>query len=119
MLDKKNKTHFDLRGKRRNLYIAKWILTYTPSAGALVYDPCIGSFDYVQNEVPAVPFAQTNQNLFKFNDTFMAELEKLDKSCGYADFREKYFRFPPVRSPTTPLLQRDRRCSLRRLHLYG
>ena len=57
MLDKKNKTHFDLRGKRRNLYIAKWILTYTPSAGALVYDPCIGSFDYVQNEVPAVPFA--------------------------------------------------------------
>lgn len=61
----------------------------------MAYDPCISQFDYVQEEVPIVPFVQQNANLFNFNKTFMSELEKKHKSCGYADFIEKYLTFPP------------------------
>lgn len=65
------------------------------SAGALVYDPCIGDFDYVQEEVPAVPFVQANNNLFAFNQSFLDQLESLHQSCGYADYIDKYLQFPP------------------------
>ena len=63
--------------------------------GALTYDPCIGDFDLIQEEMPVVPFVQQNNNLFKFNDTFLSRLEALDQSCGYATYREKYLTFPP------------------------
>lgn len=76
MLDEKDKEYFDLQG-------------------ALAYDPCIGQFDYVQEEIPVVPFVKENKNLFNFNETFMAELEHLHQSCGYADFIDKYLTFPP------------------------
>ncbi|KAJ5294471.1 hypothetical protein N7508_009292 [Penicillium antarcticum] len=76
MLDEKDKEYFDLDG-------------------ALAYDPCIGQFDYVQEEVPVVPFVQQNANLFNFNESFMAELEKKHKSCGYEEFIDKYLTFPP------------------------
>ncbi|KAJ6088916.1 hypothetical protein N7499_004167 [Penicillium canescens] len=76
MLDEKDKEYFDLDG-------------------ALAYDPCIGQFDYVQEEIPVVPFVQQNANLFNFNESFMAELEKKHKSCGYEDFIDKYLTFPP------------------------
>ncbi|CAF9941404.1 hypothetical protein IMSHALPRED_002558 [Imshaugia aleurites] len=76
MLDEKDKEYYDL-------------------SGALVYDPCIGQFDYTQEEVPAVPFVLENQALLQFNDSFLAQLESLDQSCGYAEYREKYLTFPP------------------------
>jgi carboxypeptidase D len=60
-----------------------------------VYDPCIGQFDYVQQEVPAVPFVLENANLFNFNLSFIAQLEELHQSCGYAEYIEKYLHFPP------------------------
>lgn len=60
-----------------------------------MYDPCIGQFDYTQEEVTAVPFVLENQALLEFNASFLAQLESLDKSCGYADLREKYLTFPP------------------------
>lgn len=75
MLDENDKEYFDL-------------------SGALTYDPCIGQFDYVQEEVPAVPFVVANNNLFGFNDSFIAQLEDLHKSCGYSDYIEKYLTFP-------------------------
>lgn len=62
----------------------------------MAYDPCIGQFDYVQEEAPVVPFVQQNANLFNFNKTFMAELEHLHQQCGYADFIDKYLTFPPT-----------------------
>ena len=65
------------------------------STGALVYDPCIGQFVYTQEEVTAVPFVMENQALFQFNQSFLAQIDSLDKSCGYADLREKYLTFPP------------------------
>ncbi|KAH8423180.1 putative pheromone processing carboxypeptidase (Sxa2) [Aspergillus melleus] len=76
MLDEEDEEYYDLNG-------------------ALVYDPCIGQHDYVQEEVPAVPFVQQNANLFGFNASFMEELESLHKSCGYADYLDQYLVFPP------------------------
>jgi len=77
MLDEKNKEFYDL-------------------SGALTYDPCIGSCDYVQGEVPTLPFVQQNKNVFGLNDTFMAQIEELDKKCGYAEYRDKWMHFPPA-----------------------
>jgi carboxypeptidase D len=45
--------------------------------------------------VPTLPFVQQNNNVFNLNATFMAQLEELDKSCGYAEYRDKYMTFPP------------------------
>jgi carboxypeptidase D len=76
-------------------------------AGALMYDPCIGQFDYVQEEVPTYPFVVKNSNLFNFNQSFMHELEMLHKECGYADFLEEYLVYParkhqPAIAPNDP-----------------
>jgi len=62
--------------------------------GALMYDPVIGDFTYTQEEVVAVPFVQAHQDILNLNDTFLAQMEKLDQSCGYAALREKYLTFP-------------------------
>ena len=87
--------------------------TYYDVQGALVYDPCIGQFDYVQEEVPAVPFVQANANLFNFNDTFMAELESLYQSCGYANYTETYLKFPPPgNQPIVPADQPSESCDV-------
>jgi carboxypeptidase D len=71
-------------------------LTASFSQGALVYDPCIGQFAYVQEEVPAVPYVVENNNLFNFNESFLERLGELHHSCGYAEYIEKYLQFPPV-----------------------
>jgi len=43
-----------------------------------------------------VPYVQANNNLFNFNATFMAELERLYQYCGYANYTEQFLRFPPL-----------------------
>ena len=60
-----------------------------------MYDPCIGQFDFTQEEVFTWPFIQANQNLFQFNETFKAELAQIHQSCGYQDLIDKYLTFPP------------------------
>ena len=95
MLNQKDPEYFDLNGihnatNSKDLYNAN-----AQHPGALVYDPCIGDFNFVQEEIPVVPFVKANNNLFGFNATFLAQLEALDESCGYAAYREKYLTFPP------------------------
>ena len=68
---------------------------YFDQSGVLVFDPCIGRFDYVQEEVSAVPFVGTNANLFNFNESFMAEIQALHQSCGHIDLPTKRNQ-PPV-----------------------
>lgn len=77
MLDKNDTTHFDL-------------------SGALMYDPCIAQYEYVGNAVPIVPFVQKNANLFNFNESFMAELERSYEFCGYRNFTSYFLNFPPL-----------------------
>lgn len=76
MLDQNDTEHFNL-------------------SGALMYDPCIGDYDYTQQEVVAVPLAVANNNLFGFNSTFVSHLESLHQSCGYADYISTYLTYPP------------------------
>lgn len=71
--------------------------TYFNISGALAYDPCIGSYVYSGQQVPVVPFVLENNNVLGFNKSFLATLEKLDKSCGYAAFREDHYKFPPTK----------------------
>ena len=68
---------------------------YYGLSGALAYDPVIGDFTYTQEEVVAVPFVQSYNNIINLNESFVETLVGLDKSCGYADLREKYLQFPP------------------------
>jgi carboxypeptidase D len=59
-----------------------------------MYDPCIGSYEYIAEEVTAYPFLEANNNMIGLNASYLAELKALDQSCGYAEFREKYYTFP-------------------------
>jgi carboxypeptidase D len=63
--------------------------------GALMFDPVIGNYEWEQTIVPIVPFAVENNNVLGFNASFLTQLQKLDKTCGFADFRKKYLTFPP------------------------
>ncbi len=63
-------------------------------AGALVYDPCIGSYTYAAQEAPIVPFIIKNNNVLGFNDSYLAQIESLHESCGYADYIEEYLTYP-------------------------
>lgn len=59
--------------------------------GALVYDPCIGEFLRVGQEIPTYRFAKANNNILNLNDTFMAQLEQESIRCGYEDYMEKVY----------------------------
>ena len=49
----------------------------------------------MQNQIPLFPFVQQNNNVLGLNKSYVAKLESLDKSCGYATYREDFFKFPP------------------------
>lgn len=69
--------------------------TYYDLSGALVYDPCIGSFVYTQEEAVAVPYVLENNNMLNLNQSIIQELESLHESCGYQEYVETYLTFPP------------------------
>lgn len=77
MLDQNDKESFDL-------------------AGALMYDPVIGQYEYVGQTINTVPYVQEYSKFFNFNQTFMDQLAAAHESCGYADFLDKYMVFPPA-----------------------
>jgi len=55
--------------------------------GALMFDPVIGNYEWEQTIVPIVPFAVENNNVLGFNASFLTQLQKLDKTCGFAAAR--------------------------------
>ncbi|KIW85389.1 hypothetical protein Z517_00779 [Fonsecaea pedrosoi CBS 271.37] len=80
-------------------YVANAILdqndtTHFNLSGALVYDPCIGSYDY-SNAIAIYPWIQQNNNIMGFNSTFVDLLAQRDQSCGYSQYREDFLQFPP------------------------
>jgi carboxypeptidase D len=80
--------------------------------GTMIYDPSINS-DAVLADMPAVPYVKAFDNLFYLNDTFMADLESRHQKCGYKDFLDKYFVFPPLpgKMPNPPI-SRTRGCGV-------
>ena len=67
---------------------------YFNVSGALLYDPCIGNWDYTQQEIAIVPFVTAN-NVMGFNSTFLSSLQDLHQTCGYADYISTYLSYPP------------------------
>ena len=67
----------------------------------MFYDPST-SYDIVQEDIPAVPFVDYWGGLFSLNQTFMEGLHERDQSCGYSEFRNIAFTFPPNGSLPTP-----------------
>lgn len=62
--------------------------------GNLIYDPCIGSWVWTQQQAVAVPWIHQNNNILGLNASFLAFLVSQDKRCGYAAYREQYLTFP-------------------------
>ncbi|KAF2672312.1 alpha/beta-hydrolase [Microthyrium microscopicum] len=76
VLNQKDKNYFDL-------------------GGSMMYDPCIGQYDTVQEDTVVVPFIKANQQFFPFSASQMSSLEKSHKSCGYDTYIDTYLQFPP------------------------
>ncbi|EOA81223.1 hypothetical protein ACJQWK_06798 [Exserohilum turcicum] len=71
---------------------------YFNLAGISINDPVLGD-NTIQQQVVILPFVQHYQNIFGLNDTFMAAITKKNRECGYAQYLDKYFRFPPPKGP--------------------
>ncbi|CAG8104728.1 unnamed protein product [Penicillium salamii] len=63
-------------------------------SGALMYEPCIGQWDYIQAELPAYPFVEKHADMFNFNQSFMADLKETYEQCGYKEYNDEYLTFP-------------------------
>ncbi|KAE9365090.1 putative serine-type carboxypeptidase F [Stipitochalara longipes BDJ] len=95
MLNKNDTEHFDV------------------SAGALMYDPCIGSYSYLAEEATAYPFIEANNNMIGLNASYLAQLKELDETCGFADFRDKYYKFPAAGvQPIAPNIDPGSACDI-------
>lgn len=66
--------------------------------GVGINDPILGD-ETMQQQVVLLPFVEYWQNLFYLNDTFMQELRDRNKQCGYDDYYNKYYTFPPTPGP--------------------
>jgi carboxypeptidase D len=80
-------------------YIADSFITadddkYFNLAGISINDPIIGD-ETIQQQVVLLPYVNFWQNLLFLNDTFMEQITQHHKECGYTDYMDKYFKFPP------------------------
>ncbi|PVG01434.1 alpha/beta-hydrolase [Serendipita vermifera] len=80
-------------------YIADYIYKHSAQLdlklkGIWIADPVLG-WDVVQNQIPAVNFVHKYENVFALNQTFMKELDKTAKRCGYSDYMAKHLKYPP------------------------
>lgn len=72
-------------------------------SGALVYDPCIGDYENIQQEITAYPHVAKNNDLWGLNDTYLSQLEQLHKLCGFEAYIDQWLKFPPAgQQPALP-----------------
>ncbi|KAI0053271.1 alpha/beta-hydrolase [Auriscalpium vulgare] len=62
--------------------------------GIWIADPSL-SYGVVQEEIPALRFAQANANVFPFNASFRATLQNISDTCGYTDYLDNFVTYPP------------------------
>jgi carboxypeptidase D len=80
-------------------YIANYIYTH-PGAldldlqGMWISDPVL-SWNVVQAEVTTVDFVHKYENVFSFNQSFMAELDAQAVKCNYTGYMDKFVTYPP------------------------
>ncbi|KAJ5495553.1 hypothetical protein N7539_000669 [Penicillium diatomitis] len=63
--------------------------------GIMLYDPTLAG-RAVERELFAYSTYEAWSKLFAFNDTFSSYLRDRAASCGYTDYVNKYFLFPPL-----------------------
>lgn len=62
--------------------------------GIAINDPIIG--DETNQQQTVIPgFVNYWSNIFNLNQTYLAGFKQRAKQCGYIDYMEKYFQFPP------------------------
>lgn len=71
---------------------------YFNLAGISINDPIIGD-ETVQQQVVILPYAEFWQNLMYLNDSFWDAARQQQDACGYTDYYDKYFKFPPPSGP--------------------
>lgn len=98
MLDQNDTEYYDLSGMFQIIPPEKkdfeWFPVLIHYVGALMYDACIGQWDYIQAELPAYPFVQHHAELFNFNQSFMKDLEDTYEQCGYKQYFDEYLTYP-------------------------
>ncbi|KAF9073517.1 alpha/beta-hydrolase [Rhodocollybia butyracea] len=63
--------------------------------GIDIADPSL-SYDVVQDEIPALRFAQAHSDLFPFTEAQWADFQNISDTCGYTDYLEKFVTYPPA-----------------------
>ncbi|KAF2853761.1 alpha/beta-hydrolase [Plenodomus tracheiphilus IPT5] len=71
---------------------------YFNLAGISINDPIIGD-DTIQQQVVILPYVEFWQNLLFLNSSFMETITQHQKDCGYAEYLDTYFKFPPPPGP--------------------
>ncbi|KAJ7601105.1 Alpha/Beta hydrolase protein [Mycena floridula] len=81
--------------------------------GFWIADPVLG-WDVVQEQIPAVDFVHKYENVFAFNQSFMALLDQKAIDCNYAGYIEKFATYPPKGLLPLPgkSTENDRGCDL-------
>ncbi|KAL0580210.1 hypothetical protein V5O48_001803 [Marasmius crinis-equi] len=96
-------------------YIANYIYEHPDQLpdwdlqGIWIADPVLG-LDVLQESVPAVNFVQKYENVFAFNQSFMAHLNATAASCGYTEYLQENLAAPP-KGPL-PVPNQSRACDL-------
>ncbi|KAK0486281.1 alpha/beta-hydrolase [Armillaria novae-zelandiae] len=80
-------------------YIANWIYEHPgldlDLKGIWIADPSL-TYGVVQQEIPALRFAQAHADLFPFNTSFWNTLQNISDTCGYTDYLDKFVTYPPA-----------------------
>ena len=87
--------------------------------GAIVYDPCIGSFLLVGQEIPTYPFVMANNEILNLNQSTLDDLESMHYKCGYADFYDKYLTFPPPGNQPAEPVYSYQKCDIFDMYVYA
>ncbi|KAB8338952.1 hypothetical protein FH972_021892 [Carpinus fangiana] len=66
--------------------------------GIAVNDPIIGD-GTLQQELPVVPYIDYWSNIFYLNSTFRKNIQDTNDRCGYTNYTNRYFTFPPPPRP--------------------
>ncbi|KAF7800102.1 hypothetical protein EIP86_011346 [Pleurotus ostreatoroseus] len=78
-------------------YIANWIYEHpgleVDLKGIWIADPTL-TWGLVQQDIPALRFAQAHKDLFPFNASFYAQLQNISDTCGYTDYLD-HVTYPP------------------------
>ena len=81
-----------------NAFIEANDTEYYNLKGIAINDPIIGD-GTVQQEITVLPYVDYWNKVLDLNDTLRQDLQSQYDSCGYTDFANTYFQFPPPAGP--------------------